>query len=154
MSPFNKTYIDRYSRQIVLKNIGVSGQKKISSSKVFIIGAGGLGCPIADLLCRAGVGEIGIIDHDKVSLSNLNRQTLYNSTDINKFKVEVLKRKLKKVNPFVKINIYRKKINKKNINNLISKYHIIVDASDNFETKFLINEASVKSKKKTNCRCN
>ena len=148
MSPFNKTYIDRYSRQIVLKNIGVSGQKKISCSKVFIIGAGGLGCPIADLLCRAGVGEIGIIDHDKVSLSNLNRQTLYNSADINKFKVEVLKRKLKKVNPFVKINIYRKKINKKNINNLISKYHIIVDASDNFETKFLINEASVKSKKK------
>ena len=68
MSPFNKTYIDRYSRQIVLKNIGVSGQKKISSSKVFIIGAGGLGCPIADLLWRAGVGEIGIIDHDKVSI--------------------------------------------------------------------------------------
>ena len=69
MKPLNKNYLNRYSRQIVLKNIGISGQKKISSSKVFIVGAGGLGCPIADLLCRAGVGEIGIIDHDKVSIT-------------------------------------------------------------------------------------
>ena len=88
MRLLNKKYLDRYSRQIVLKNIGISGQKKISSSKVFIVGAGGLGCPIADLLCRAGVGEIGIIDHDKVSLSNLNRQTLFNTTDLNKYKVQ------------------------------------------------------------------
>ena len=110
MKALNKKYLERYSRQIVLKNIGISGQKKISSSKVFIVGAGGLGCPIADLLCRAGVGEIGIIDHDKVSLSNLNRQTLFDTTDINNFKVEVLKKKLKKINPFVKINIFQKKI--------------------------------------------
>ena len=110
MSRLNKNYLDRYSRQIVLKNIGISGQKKISSSKVFIVGAGGLGCPIANLLCRAGVGEIGVIDHDKVSLSNLNRQTLYNTSDINKFKVLVLKQKLKKINPLVKINIYKKKM--------------------------------------------
>ena len=109
MKKFKKNYIDRYSRQIVLKNIGIDGQKRISSSKVFIVGAGGLGCPISDLLCRAGVGEIGIIDHDKVSLSNLNRQTLYNSNDINKFKVKVLKQKLKKINPFVKVNIFKKK---------------------------------------------
>ena len=93
MNRVDKNYLERYSRQIVLKNIGLSGQKKISISKVFIIGAGGLGCPIADLLCRAGVGEIGIIDNDKVSLSNINRQTLFNTTDINKFKVEVLKKK-------------------------------------------------------------
>ena len=72
----DKIYLDRYSRQIILKNIGITGQKKITTSKVFIVGAGGLGCPIADLLCRAGVGEIGIIDYDKISLSNLNRQTL------------------------------------------------------------------------------
>ena len=78
MSKINQSYLERYSRQIVLKNIGMSGQKKITSSKVFIVGAGGLGCPIADLLCRAGVGEIGIIDYDKISLSNLNRQTLFN----------------------------------------------------------------------------
>ena len=83
MKQLNKNYLDRYSSQIILKNIGISGQKKISSSKVFIVGAGGLGCPIADLLCRAGVGEIGIIDHDKISLSNLNIQTLFDTIDIN-----------------------------------------------------------------------
>ena len=148
MNRVDKNYLDRYSRQIVLKNIGLSGQKKISISKVFIIGAGGLGCPIADLLCRAGVGEIGIIDNDKISLSNINRQTLFNTTDINKFKVEVLKKKLKKINPLVKINIFKKKINEKNINQLISKYQIIVDASDNFNTKFLLNERSIKLRKK------
>ena len=92
MSQINKNYLDRYSRQIILKNIGLAGQKKITNSKVFIVGAGGLGCPIADLLCRAGVGEIGIIDYDKVTLSNLNRQTLYNTSDIKKYKVEVLKK--------------------------------------------------------------
>ena len=148
MNKINKSYVDRYSRQIVLKNIGVKGQKKISSSKVFIVGAGGLGCPIADLLCRAGVGEIGIIDYDRVSLSNLNRQTLFDTKDIKKFKVDVLKKKLNKVNPLVKIKIFKKKININNIDNLISKYQIIVDASDNFETKFLLNDKSIKHKKK------
>ena len=148
MKQLNKNYLNRYSRQIVLKNVGLSGQKKISSSKVFIVGAGGLGSPIADLLCRAGVGEIGIIDHDKVSLSNLNRQTLFNSKDINKYKVQALKQKLKKINPLVRINIFKKKIDKKNINYLISKYQIIVDASDNFKTKFLLNKKSIEFKKK------
>ena len=96
MKKINQNYLDRYSRQIVLKNIGTAGQEKISSSKVFIVGAGGLGCPIADLLCRAGIGEIGIIDQDKISLSNLNRQTLFNTNDIKKYKVDVLKKKIKK----------------------------------------------------------
>ncbi len=148
MSELNKSYLNRYSRQIILKNIGIVGQKKISSSKVFIVGAGGLGCPIADLLCRAGVGEIGIIDHDKITLSNLNRQTLFNTSDVNKYKVEVLKKKLNKINPLIKINTFKKKINKKNINNLIKKYQIIIDASDNFNTKFLLNEKSLEFKKK------
>ena len=148
MKKINNNYLNRYSRQIVLKNIGISGQKKISSSKVFIVGAGGLGCPIADLLCRAGVGEIGIIDHDKISLSNLNRQTLFNTNDIDKYKVDILKKKLKKINPLVKVNVFKKKIDKKNINSLIFKYKIIVDASDNFETKFLLNKNSIKFKKK------
>ena len=148
MNVINKKYLDRYSRQIVLRNIGISGQTKISLSKVFIVGAGGLGCPIADLLCRAGVGEIGIIDHDKVSLSNLNIQTLFNTSDINKHKVDVLKKKLKQVNPLVKIKTFKKKIDKKNINKLIQKYQIIVDASDNFDTKFLLNDESLKFRKK------
>ena len=148
MTVLKKSYLDRYSKQIVLKNVGILGQKKITLSKVFIVGAGGLGCPIADLLCRAGVGEIGIIDNDKISLSNLNRQTLFNTSEINKYKVDVLKKKLRDINPLVKVNKYRKRINENNINNLISHYHIIVDASDNFQTKFLLNEKSFKLKKK------
>ena len=148
MNRSNKSYLDRYSRQIVLKNIGVAGQKKISLTKVLIVGAGGLGCPVSDLLCRAGVGEIGIIDYDKITLSNLNRQTLFNNSDIKKFKVDVLKKRLKKINPLVKIFTYKKKINKRNIINLIKKYEIIVDASDNFDTKFLLNEKSIELKKK------
>ena len=148
MNKINKNYLDRYSRQIVLKNIGIAGQKKISSSKVFIVGAGGLGCPVADLLCRAGIGEIGIIDYDKISLSNLNRQTLFSTNDINKYKVDVLKKRLKKINPLTKIDIFKKKINNNNIKKLISKYQIIVDASDNFTTKFLLNEKALKYKKK------
>ena len=148
MTVLKKSYLDRYSKQIVLKNVGILGQKKITLSKVFIVGAGGLGCPIADLLCRAGVGEIGIIDNDKISLSNLNRQTLFNTSEINKYKVDVLKIKLRDINPLVKVNKYRKRINEDNIYNLISNYHIIVDASDNFQTKFLLNEKSFKLKKK------
>ena len=144
----NKNYIDRYSRQIILKNIGILGQKKINLSKILIVGAGGLGCPVSDLLCRAGVGEIGIVDNDKISLSNLNRQTLFNTSDIDKYKVDVLKKKLNQINPLVKINTFRKRINEKNINNLISKYQIVVDGSDNFNTKFLLNEKSIKFKKK------
>ena len=148
MSRLNNNYLERYSRQIILKNIGVLGQKKISSSKVFIVGAGGLGCPVADLLCRAGVGEIGIIDNDKISLSNLNRQTLFNTSDIKKYKVEVLKKKLNQINPLVKVNIFKKKLNEKNIDSFFKKYQIIVDASDNFDTKFLLNKKSISFKKK------
>ena len=104
----NKNEIERYSRQIVLKNIGIIGQKKISNAKVLIIGAGGLGCPIIDNLTRSGVKNITIADDDKVSLSNLHRQTMYNTDDIGKFKVDVIKNKIKKINPSSKINIIKK----------------------------------------------
>ena len=93
----NKNLIERYSRQIVLKKIGFEGQKKILYSKVFFVGAGGLGCTVIDQLARAGVGEIAVIDFDKVTLSNIHRQVLYNSQDLNKYKVDVLKKKLKKL---------------------------------------------------------
>ena len=89
----NKHCIERYSRQIVLKNVGAIGQKKILNSKVLIVGTGGLGCPVADYLTRAGVGTIGIVDFDKINLSNIHRQNLYNSNDIRKFKVDVVKKK-------------------------------------------------------------
>ena len=88
-----KKIIERYSRQIILKNVGVAGQKKIINSKVLVVGAGGLGCPVIDTLSRAGVGTIGIADHDKVTLSNIHRQNLYNSEDVGKFKVDIVKKK-------------------------------------------------------------
>ncbi len=143
----SKKIINRYSRQIVLKDVGFFGQKKIMASKVLIVGAGGLGCPILDYLCRAGVGTIGIADFDKVSLSNIHRQSLYNTNDIGKYKVQALKEKIKIINPLVKIKTFKKKIVKKNFNNIIKKFDIIVDGSDNFKTKFLLNNYSIKYKK-------
>ena len=143
-----KDSLIRYSRQIVLKNIGIAGQKKIINSKVLIVGAGGLGCPISDLLARSGVGLIGVIDFDKVSLSNIHRQTLYTTKDVGKFKVKVLKKKLNLINKEVNVKIYNKKANDKNLINIISKYDIIIDGSDNFKTKFLLNKFSLKFKKK------
>ena len=123
----NKSSLIRYSRQIVLKNVGTFGQKKIINSKVLIIGAGGLGCPVADLLARSGVGELGIMDYDKVSLSNIHRQTLYTAKDVNKFKVDIVKKRLNLINKYIKINTYNKKASEKNIHKVISKYDIIVD---------------------------
>ena len=143
----NKNHIERYSRQIVLKDVGVVGQKKIRNSKVLIVGAGGLGCPIADYLSRAGVGTIGIADFDKINLSNIHRQNLYNSKDIGKYKVDVVREKIKLINPFTKIKTYKKKISDKNLNNIINSFNIIVDGSDNFRTKFLLNKYSIKYKK-------
>ena len=143
----NKNHIERYSRQIILKDVGIIGQKKICKSKVLIVGAGGLGCPIADYLSRAGVGTIGIADFDKINLSNIHRQNLYTSKDIGKYKVDVVKEKIKSINPFTKIKTYKKKITNKNLNNVIKSFDIIVDGSDNFKTKFLLNKYSIKYKK-------
>ena len=143
----NKNYVKRYSRQIVLKDVGIVGQKKILSSKVLIVGAGGLGCPVADYLSRAGVGTIGIADFDKINLSNIHRQNLYNSNDIGKYKVDVVKEKIKSINPLVKIKAYKKKITEKNLSNIIKIFDIIVDGSDNFKTKFLLNKYAIKYKK-------
>ena len=146
-SQLNKKIIERFSRQIVLKDIGILGQKKILSSKVLIIGAGGLGSPVAEFLSRAGVGAIGIIDDDKVSLSNLHRQSLFNTSDIGKFKVKIAKNKIKKINPNTKVAIYKVRLNNKNFKDIINDYDYIVDGSDNFTTKFLLNDYCLKFKK-------
>ena len=143
-----KDSLIRYSRQIILKKVGIIGQKKILNSKVLIIGAGGLGCPVADLLTRAGVGELGVMDYDKVSLSNIHRQILYTTKDVGKYKAKILKKKLNLINKEVKINIYNQKANEKNLKNIINKYDIVIDGSDNFKTKFLLNKFSQKFKKK------
>jgi len=146
-SQLNKKIIERFSRQIVLKDIGILGQKKILSSKVLIIGAGGLGSPVAEFLSRAGVGSIGVVDDDKVSVSNLHRQSLYNTSDIGKFKVKIAKDKIKKINPNTKVTIYRIRLNNNNFKKIINDYDYIVDGSDNFTTKFLLNDFCLKYKK-------
>ena len=143
----NKKIIERFSRQIVLKDIGVLGQKKILSSKVLIIGAGGLGCPVAEFLSRAGVGILGIVDNDRVSLSNLHRQSLYSSSDIGKYKVNASKDQIKKINPNTKVNTYKIRLNNKNFRKIINNYDYIVDGSDNFRTKFLLNDFCLNYKK-------
>ena len=143
----SKKQIERYSRQIVLKNVGILGQKKLLKSKVLIVGAGGLGCPVADYLCRAGIGLIGIVDHDKVSISNIHRQSFFNSKDVGKLKVKILRKKIKLINPSTKTVIFKEKITNNNIKKIIKNFDIIVDGSDNFKTKFLLNEYSLKHKK-------
>ena len=143
----NKYQIERFSRQIVLKDIGVPGQKKIIQAKVLIVGMGGLGCPAAEFLTRAGIGSLGIVDPDEVDLSNIHRQSLFNVKDLKKSKVLAAKKKLKKINSKTNINCYKISLNKKNCLNIIKKYDFVIDGSDNFETKFLINDFCKKLKK-------
>jgi molybdopterin/thiamine biosynthesis adenylyltransferase len=137
----------RYSKQIILKQVGVLGQKKISSSRVLVVGMGGLGCPVTLYLSNLGIKNIGIADHDKVDFSNLNRQILFNTKDIGKFKVIQAKKILQKINKEIKINIYKEKIIKKNIQNILNRYDIICDCSDNFSTRYLLNDFCLKNKK-------
>ena len=144
----NKSQIERFSRQLVLKNIGPKGQKKILSSKILIVGVGGLGCPAAESLVRAGIGTIGLVDNDIINLSNIHRQSLFSSKDVKKLKVSVAAKKLKEINPLTKIVTYKSRLNEKNIENIIKNYELIIDGSDNFKTKFLINDYCIKFKKK------
>ena len=143
----SKKEIEKFSRQIILKDIGAIGQKKILNSKVLIIGMGGLGCPVAEFLTRSGIGTLGIIDHDVVSASNIHRQSLYDEKDINKLKVKVAQKKLKNINPKARVNAFAIKLNDKNSEKIIKKYDYIIDGTDNFKSKFLINDLSLKYKK-------
>jgi adenylyltransferase/sulfurtransferase len=146
-SQLNKKIIERFSRQIVLKDIGILGQRKILQSRVLVVGAGGLGSPVAEFLSRAGIGSLGIVDFDKVSLSNLHRQSLYNTSDIGKFKVKIAKDRIKKINPNTKVTIYKVRLNNDNSKKIIEDYDYVVDGSDNFITKFLLNDYCLKLKK-------
>ena len=143
----NKKEIEKFSRQIILRNIGALGQKKIQEAKVLIIGMGGLGCPAAEFLTRSGIGTLGVADYDKVSLSNIHRQTLYTEKDINKSKVKISKKRLNEINPKTKINVFDYKLNETKLHKIIKKFDYIIDATDNFESKFLINDLSSKYKK-------
>ena len=139
--------IERYSRHISLKEIGVKGQKKLLESRVIIIGAGGLGSPAAMYLAAAGVGTIGIADADRVDLSNLQRQIVHSTADIGREKVLSAKETLNAMNPDVNVKTYHERIAADNILDIIKGYDFVIDATDNFPTKFLINDACVMSEK-------
>lgn len=137
----------RYSRQIILPELGEEGQAKLKAAKVLVVGAGGLGCPVLQYLTAAGVGTIGVVDGDTVNVSNLQRQILYVTSDEGKLKVEAAKEKLQALNPEITIHSYPYFLTKENIMETIASYDIIVDGSDNFATRYLINDACVLTNK-------
>ncbi|PYG84870.1 thiazole biosynthesis adenylyltransferase ThiF [Ruminiclostridium sufflavum DSM 19573] len=140
---FTNEQLERYSRHIILSEIGVKGQKKLLGAKVLIIGAGGLGAPAALYLAAAGVGTVGIADADEVDLSNLQRQVIHTTADVGRAKVESAAETMKEINPDVTVNTYRTFVDSSNIMGLISGYDFILDGTDNFPAKFLINDACV-----------
>ena len=144
---FTKKQIDRYSRQIILKKIGIIGQKQLLKSSVLIVGAGGLGSPIAIYLAALGIGNIGIIDKDIVETSNLSRQIIFSNNDIKKMKSSIAIGKLKKLNPDIRFKSFQKKLTRKNINQIAKNFGVLVDGSDNFQTRFLINDYCLENKK-------
>ena len=143
----SKKEIKRYNRHIIMPEIGSEGQEKLKAAKVLVVGAGGLGCPVLQYLTAAGVGTLGICDFDFVDESNLQRQILFATTDIGKPKAKVAAEKLAAQNPFVRFNIHNTMLTKDNALELFSKYDIIVDGSDNFPTRFMVNDACVISGK-------
>ena len=137
----------RFEKQIILKKVGIAGQEKIREAKVLIIGIGGLGCPLLTYLASSGINNIGIVDHDKVELGNLNRQILFNTSDLGKYKVVQAKSKVTKIYKKIRIRTFKKKISVKNINSILKDYNIICDGTDNFETRYLINDYCKSTKK-------
>jgi molybdopterin/thiamine biosynthesis adenylyltransferase/rhodanese-related sulfurtransferase len=133
----------RYNRQIKLDEFGEKSQEKLKNASVFIVGAGGLGCPVLQYLSACGVGTIGIADYDKVDLSNLHRQILYSLNDVGRYKTEVLKQYMGNNYPHINFNCFNTKLNSRNIMNLLKDYALVIDGSDNFSTKYLVNDACV-----------
>lgn len=147
MANFNIEEINRYSRQFMLDEIGVEGQIKIKEAKVLVVGAGGLGCPVLQYLGAAGVGTIGIIDFDKVEIHNLHRQILFTADDIGKPKVIAAAQKINAANPNVNCIIFNELLQESNAANIISEFDIVVDGSDNFLTRYLVNDVCVQLNK-------
>ncbi len=138
---------ERYSRQIMLPEVGSLGQKKLANARVLVVGVGGLGCPALQYLSGAGVGTLGFVDHDKVSLSNLHRQLLFTTQDIGKSKVEVAKVRLEQYNPTLNYHSINERLTLTNAETIISKYDIIVDATDNLASRYLINDICIQTGK-------
>ena len=147
MTLLSEKELEKYSRQILIEKVGIEGQEKIKTSSVLLIGCGGLGTSAAQYLVMAGVGKIKIIDFDSVELSNLNRQTLLLEEDIGLKKTEAIAKRLKRINSTSEVITQTKKIQKHNINKYLKPYKIILDCTDNFKTRYLINKYCHKNKK-------
>ncbi|MCH5251702.1 MAG: HesA/MoeB/ThiF family protein [Lachnospiraceae bacterium] len=144
---FTEEQLERYSRHIILKGVGLSGQKKLLAGRVLVIGAGGLGAPALLYLAASGVGTIGIADGDRVELSNLQRQVIHDTPRVGQWKAESAAEMIGKINPDVKTVLYKERVTAENIAEIIRDYDFIVDGVDNFASKFLINDACVLEKK-------
>src|SRR3982750_742936 len=140
---FSREELARYDRHIIIPEFGLEAQKKLKASKVLVIGSGGLGSPVLLYLAAAGVGTIGIIDFDVVDDSNLQRQVLFGVDEIGKPKVEAAQRRLEALNPYIKLNIYNTQLTSKNALDIIREYDVVADGTDNFPTRYLVNDACV-----------
>ncbi len=143
MKTFSQQQLERYSRHILLQDVGVEGQVRLREARVLIIGAGGLGAPAALYLAAAGVGTVGIVDNDHVDISNLQRQIIHFTGDIGVAKVDSAAAKMQAINPEVRVRTYRKFLAAGNIREIIRDYDFVIDGADNFPTKFLVNDACV-----------
>jgi len=144
---FTEAQINRYARHILLREVGGVGQEKLLNSKVLVIGAGGLGSPLILYLAAAGVGTIGVVDDDVVDLSNLQRQVIHTTNDVGRLKVESAAATVKEINPDVKLVPHKTRFNAANAMELIQQYDLVADGSDNFATRFLVNDACYLAKK-------
>ena len=140
---FSKEELARYNRHIIIKGFGLEAQKKLKAAKVLVIGSGGLGSPVLLYLAAAGVGNIGIVDFDVVDDSNLQRQVLFGVNDIGKLKTEAAKKRLEALNPYINIQVHNVHLTSKNALDLIEQYDVVADGSDNFPTRYLVNDATV-----------
>lgn len=144
---FNNEEIKRYARHIILPEIGGAGQQKLKQARVLVVGAGGLGAPVLTYLAAAGVGTLGIVDNDTVSLSNLQRQIIHKTNAINQSKTDSAESTIKAINPHVMVEKHALRLDKSNVDKLLNDYHIIVDGSDNFTTRYLLADHAAQCKK-------
>ena len=134
--------IQRYSRHLVLPEVGLAGQEKLKAAKVLLIGAGGLGSPLGLYLGAAGVGTIGLVDHDVVEVTNLQRQVAHSTPNVGRPKVDSIRERIAEINPHVNLEVYDAKLTRENATEIFAKYDMVVDGSDNFETRYLVNDAA------------
>ena len=139
--------IERYSRHIILSEVGGAGQQKLKEASVLVVGAGGLGSPVLLYLAAAGVGRIGVIEDDVVDVTNLQRQVLHSTSDVGRPKVVSASETMQQINPHVEVDVYQQRLTKDNVLDLVDKYDVIVDGVDNFPTRYLLNDACVMKKK-------